>query len=309
MQSFIEFIIRFKSYISFAALIVISLSLISMGDVNKIGGFRALVLGTFGWMQEAVSWIPNPKAIQNENKALRELNLQLSNEVTRMRDAVVENKSLRALLELKKKSDKDLIAVSVVGITKIQLRNYLIIDKGENNGIKAGMPVRTDAGLVGIVIGTSGNYSMVETIINRDVKISAKCLRSDYKGIVVWEGGQNLLMRNVLQSFDVKKGDIIVTSDFSNKYPPNVPIGEVIETGEEEGHLFLKVVIKPYVNFETLEEAFVVPTLPDPERLELIKELDETLQLRQKEAGRKDKLIFRTKKKKKNKKEQNSKKK
>ncbi len=307
MQGFIEFIIRFKNYISFAALIVISLSLISMGDVNKIGGFRAFVFGTFGWVQEAFSWIPNPQATQSENKALRELNLQLSNEVTKMRDAVVENKALRKLLELKEKSNRNFIAVSVVGKTKIQLRNYLIINKGENNGIKVGMPLRTDAGLVGVVIGTSNNYSLVETIINREIKVSAKCLRSNYKGIVVWEGGQNMLMRDVLQSYDVKKGDIIVTSEFSNKYPEGVPIGKVIEREEAEGHLLLKVVVKPYVNFETLEEAFVIPAIPDTERIELIKELDETLKLRQKPASKKDKLIFKeSKDSKKNKNKKNN---
>ena len=307
MQGFIEFIIRFKNYISFAALIVISLSLISMGDVNKIGGFRTFVFGTFGWVQEAFSWIPNPKATQSENKALRELNLQLSNEVTKMRDAVVENKALRKLLELKEKSNRDFIAVSVVGKTKIQLRNYLIINKGGDNGIKVGMPLRTDAGLVGVVIGTSNNYSLVESIINREIKISAKCLRSDYKGIVVWEGGQNMLMRDILQTYDVKKGDIIVTSEFSNKYPEGIPIGKVTKTEEAEGHLLLKVVVKPYVNFETLEEAFAIPVIPDTERIELIKKLDETLKLRQKPASRKDKLIFRNSKKtKKNKNKKNS---
>ncbi len=299
MQSFIEFIIRFKSYISFAALVVISLSLISMSNVNQIGGFRTLVIATFGWVQEGFSWIPNPAAIRNENNALRELNLQLSNEVTRMRDAVVENKALRSLLQLKKNSDNEIIAVSIVGITKVQLRNYLIIDKGKSNGIETGMSLRTDAGIVGTVIGASDNYAIVETIMNRDVNISAKSLRSDYKGIIVWEGGQYLLMKDVLQSYDVKKGDIIVTSDFSNKYPVAVPIGKVVDTGEEEGHLFLKVVVKPFVNFETLEEAFVIKSLPDTERIELIRELDEKLLLRKMEARRKDKLIFKKKKKKK----------
>jgi rod shape-determining protein MreC len=184
-------------------------------------------------------------------------------------------------------------------MTKVQMRNYLIIDKGKNHGIEIGMPLRTDAGLIGIVIGSSNNYSMVETIINRDVKISAKSLRSGYRGIIVWEGGENLLMRDVLQSFDIKKGDIIITSEFSNKYPANVPIGKVVETSEEEGHLFLKVVVKPFVNFETLEEAFVVKYIPDPERLKLIKELEEKLKLLNKQAKHKDKLIFRKAKKKK----------
>jgi len=297
MQGFIEFIIRFKNYISFLALVIISLSLISMGSVNKLGGFRTMIIGTFGWIQEGFNWIPNPGAVQNENKALRELNLQLSNEVTRMRNSVVENNKLRALLDLKKVSDDEFIAVSVVGMSSIQMRNYLIIDKGSESGISTGMSLRNDAGLVGVVIGQSNNYAVVETIINRDVKISAKCLRSEYKGIVVWEGGEYLLMKNVPKSFDVKKGDVIVTSEFSNKYPVNIPIGKVREAKEEQGHLFLKVVLEPMVSFSTLEESFVIKQLPSSERTELIQEIDEKLKLRKEQTRRKDKLIFPAKKK------------
>ena len=297
MQGFIEFIIRFKNYISFLALVIISLSLISMGSVNKLGGFRTMIIGTFGWIQEGFNWIPNPGAVQNENKALRELNLQLSNEVTRMRNSVVENNKLRALLDLKKVSDDEFIAVSVVGMSSIQMRNYLIIDKGSESGIATGMSLRNDAGLVGVVIGQSSNYAVVETIINRDVKISAKCLRSEYKGIVVWEGGEYLLMKNVPKSFDVKKGDVIVTSEFSNKYPINIPIGKVREAKEEQGHLFLKVVLEPMVSFSTLEEAFVIKELPSSERTELIQEIDEKLKLRKEQTKRKDKLLFPAKKK------------
>ena len=279
------------------ALVVISLSLISMGSVNKIGGFRTVIVGTMGWFQKAISWIPNPAAIKNENSALRDLNLQLSTEVTRMRDAMVENKSLRALLGFKPKIDQPFQLVEVVGITEIQMRNYVMLDKGTFQGILDGMPVRTDAGLVGVVIGASGYFSMVEMILNRDVRISAKCLRSGYPGIVVWEGGEYLLMKNVPKSYDIKQWDIIVTSTFSNKYPENIPIGQVISSSEEKGELFLKIKIKPAVNFATLEQAFVLTFLPNPERNELIKELDEKLKLRNMDAKKHDKIFFETKKK------------
>jgi len=263
-----------------------------MGEVNKIGGFRTLIIGTFGWIQEGFDWIPNPGAIQNENRALRELNLQLSNEVTRMRNSVVENNTLRALLELKQNSESELLAVSIVGLTSIQMRNYLIINKGSADGIQSGMSIRNDAGLVGVIIGISKNYSIVETIINRDVKISAKCLRSEYKGIIAWEGGEYLVMKNVPKSFDVKKGDIIITSDFSEKYPVNIPIGRVKQAKEEPGYLFLKVIVEPMVNFATLEEAFVIKQLPETEKVDLIKEIDEKLRLRKLQTKRSDKLLF-----------------
>ena len=300
MQGFIDFILRFKNYISFAALIVISLSLISMGSVNKIGGFRTIVIGTMGWFQDVFSWIPNPAAIKNENIALRELNLQLSSEVTRMRDAVVENRNLRAMLGYAQKPDYPIETVEIVGTTSIQMRTYLMINKGTSQGLKTGMSVRTDAGLVGVLIGVGKNYSLIEMIMNRDVRVSAKCLRSGYKGIIAWEGGENLIMKNVPKSYDIKNGDVIVTSDFSNKYPENIPIGTVIKSKEQPGNLFLNVVVRPLVNFSTIEQAFVLKILPDEEKNLLIEELDRKLMLRNSEVKRNEKLIFKTDKKQKN---------
>lgn len=64
-------------------------------------------MGGIGWMQTAFSWIPNPLALKNENAALRELNLQLSDERAKIRQAIVENDKLRKMLEFKKEHDKN----------------------------------------------------------------------------------------------------------------------------------------------------------------------------------------------------------
>jgi len=290
MHRIIDFVAKYKEYFTFFALIVISLSLISMGNVTRIGGFRTVVIGGMGWFQNIFSFIPNPVALKSENQALRELNLQLSSEVTRMRQALLENKNLRQMLELKKTLDKPYVISEVTGRTTMEMRNYLTLDKGYNQGIEDGMPVRTDAGLVGVVIGASGNHSLVEVIRNRDVKVSAKVQRSGYPGLIVWEGGEEFVMKDMPKSYDVKVGDIIVSSDFSNKYPPGIPLGQVVKAIEEKGELFLKVLVRPLVNFSTIEQAFVLKYLPNPEVNQLIKEMDEKLKLRKSPPQREDKI-------------------
>jgi rod shape-determining protein MreC len=274
MQKIIDFILKYKDYITFVALVIMSLSFISLDDVNKIGGFRSSVIGTIGWVQNIFSFIPNPIALRNENKALRELNLRLSAEVTKMQNAVFENDKLRELLEYKKKSDISVISTEIVGRTSLEMRNYVSINKGKNAGIKEGMVARTDAGIAGIVVGTSNNYSMVELIKNINVKISAKDQRSKIFGILAWEGGEYFLLKNIPRSYDVKEGDMIVTSEYSNKFPEDIPLGSIVKISEEPGDLFLKVVIQPYVNFNTIEQLFVVTKLPDPEINALIKDVE-----------------------------------
>jgi rod shape-determining protein MreC len=282
MQRIINFIVKFKEYITFASLIVICLALISMGDVSKLGGYRAVIIGTVGWMQEAFAWIPNPGALKSENRAVRELNLRQSAEITRMRHALIENKRLRQMIEFKDDADYEVISAEVVGKNSVEMRNTLTLNRGKIEGITEGMSVRTDAGLAGQIVSSSDNYSLVESIFNRNVRISAKIQRTGIDGIVAWEGDEYLLLKNIPTSFDVQIGDVVLTSNFTNKYPKNVPIGVIKQIKDDPGSLFFKVEIEPYVNFSTIEQVFVMKYIPDEERLELIKEFEEKLIARKK---------------------------
>jgi rod shape-determining protein MreC len=279
MQNLINFVTRYKVYISFTALVIICLSLISIGDVSRIGGFRTVIIGSMAWMQGAFSWIPNPRSLQNENRALRELNLQLSTEVIKMRTALIENSKLRQMIDFRENFPDSLISAEIVGKSSIELRNYVVINSGTEAGIESGMSVRTDAGLVGTIVGSSDNYSLVEMVNNRNVKISAKIQRTNIDGILTWNGGDYFSMNNIPTSFDIKKGDQVLTSNYSNKYPNDVPFGVVHEVIDEKNSLFFNVKIKPYVNLATVGQVFVIKRIPDRERHLLIQSLEEKLKL------------------------------
>jgi len=256
----------------------------SFGNVAKLGGFRSVVIATIGTMQDAFSWIPNPVALKTENQAIRDLNLQLSNEVVRMRQSVIENERLRSMLDYKGKTNLQLLTAEVVGKTTTDTRNYITIDKGSENGVTEGMNIVTDAGLVGLVIGTSKSYSLVQVALNRDSRISAKIQRTHDDGIVTWEGTENLVLKNVPKVQDVQAGDVIVTSEFSTKYVKDIVIGNVLEVTTEGNSLFRKIVVKPAASFSSLEQVFVVLQQPDPERMELEKKMEEIL--RRKATGK-----------------------
>ncbi len=70
-QTIVDFITKFKEYFTFLALAVICFALISVGNINQISGFRSFMVVVTAWLQNSLSWIPNPNALRNENKALR----------------------------------------------------------------------------------------------------------------------------------------------------------------------------------------------------------------------------------------------
>lgn len=275
MRGFIEFVVRFKNAITLIALVVMSLSFMSIGNLSELGGFRAVVVGSIGWIQSVFAWIPNPVALKAENTALRELNLQLAVEAARSRQAMLENATLRSMLKLPAMTDHRLIAADVIGKTTTQQRNYATINKGRADGVREDMSVINDAGLVGIVIGASDHFAVLQLLINRDTRVSAKVQRTRVDGIVQWEGENILVLKNVPRTLDVRVGDRILTSNYSARYPANIVIGTVRLADDEANTLFRRIVVEPAVNFSTLEQVFVVDAKPDPERLALERQVDE----------------------------------
>jgi rod shape-determining protein MreC len=280
MKSFIDFVAKFKEYITLTALIVICFSSISLGNKFQLGGFRTVIVGSVGWLQSVIDWVPNPVALKSENRAVRELNLYLSSELIRSRKSIIENEKLKNMLSLRDTTKMELLPADVIGETIVELRKYVTINKGIDDGIAEGMAARTDAGLVGWIVAVNKNYSLIELINNSNVKVSTKIQRNSINGIIEWKGDKEFNMINVPDSYDMKVGDILLTSNYSNKYPADIPVGRITVAEHKVGSLFKIVKIAPLVDFSSLEQVFVISYLPNPERMGLIKEMEAKLKTR-----------------------------
>lgn len=263
-------ILRIKEYIILTFFVVISLILIFSNDNTQIRFLRAFAIGFVGTLQSGVSAVPNVFELQSENKYLREKNIELANEVASLKEAKLENIRLSKLLTLKEANVLGVISASIVNKSLVQTRNTITINAGENDSIKVNMPVVTDDGLVGKIVGVSKNYSIAQILYNKDLRISAKVQRSRVDGIFTYDGVGNLVLTNVPKAADVNPGDLIITSEYSNLFPGGIPLGTVLETGNLD-NLFKKITVKPAVNFNILEEIFVVKSQPNKEKSDLEK--------------------------------------
>jgi rod shape-determining protein MreC len=275
MKTLLSYLGNLKEYLIFSALILVSIILIFQNDNLQIRFVRAIAVNVIGTIQSGFSIIPNVFELEKENKTLRETNINLSKELSLLKEAKFENLRLNSMLEFKTRTNYRIVTGKIIGKTLIQTRNNITINIGENDSVKMGMPVITDKGLVGKIVAVSGNYSIAQIILNKDLRVSAKDQRSRVDGIISWDGEQNKIqLKNVSKSADVLVGDVIMTSEYSNSFPSGVPIGYVTAVGTID-NLFKKVDIEPFVNFETLEEVFVLKFLTDEERKDLEKKFNE----------------------------------
>jgi len=262
------FLLQIKDYLILSLLIVISLILIFSNDNSQVRFLRAVAVGFVGAVQSGLSAVPNVFEIQKENEFLREKNIELSNEVSALKEAKLENIRLTKLLSLKEKNISGVMPASIINKSLVQARNTITLDVGESDSVKINMPIITDDGLVGRVVSTSKNYSIAQILYNRNLAISVKVQRSRVDGILNYDGSGNLIINNVPKSADVNAGDVIITSEYSNYFPAGIPVGTVIEEGNLD-NLFKKIIVKSLVTFPALEEVFVLKHLPEMERLNL----------------------------------------
>jgi rod shape-determining protein MreC len=268
LERFYNLILYFKEYAIFTAFLVLSFVLMALNDNVQIKQVRTIATVGLGIVQSQVSFLPRYFRLAEENELLRRMNLQMADEVSRLREARLQNLRLREALGIKEVSGHPVLACNVVSKNLTMLRNTLTLDVGAQDGIAETMPVVSPEGLVGIVVAVSDRYAIVNILLNTDFRVSAKDQRSRVDGIIS-SNGRDVFLKDVAASQDVAVGDAIVTSNYSNMFPEGIRIGVVKSVESPSGSLLKRIIVNQSVSFVNLEEVFVVLRTADPERQNL----------------------------------------
>lgn len=107
--------------------------------------------------------------------------------------------------------------------------NMLVINAGSNDGVEPEMGVVSGTGVVGIVSAVTPHYALVMSILNSNSSISCRLRGSEYFGYLKWKGGSPLraYMDDVPRHAQIKEGDVVETSGFSNVFPAGIFLGKV----------------------------------------------------------------------------------
>lgn len=114
---------------------------------------------------------------------------------------------------------------SVAKISNNSQHNYLIINKGSDDGIEEGFGVITRRGAIGVIDAVSENYSYARSFKNHEMSLSARLGRSGSVGTLTWDGRSGALMKEIPHHVDIHPGDTIYTSGYSAIFPPDIPLG------------------------------------------------------------------------------------
>lgn len=269
-----------KDQLLTAFLLIIALVLMAGRYQGGINNLRKASITLFSYLEEPLSNIRVYRQALKTNTYLRKQNVLLLDELSRLRAAEQENRELRSLLQYSRESNLSLYPIRIVGKEINQINNSLTIDAGTEHDIEEGMPVVSAEGLVGKVILTAPGYSQVMPYMNTLFRVSAKLQNSNAYGIVSWDGESiyELQLNYVPQTVPVDSGEVVVTSGFSNQYPPDIPIGKVIRVEPQQGKETQKIYIRPFVNLYDIAKGFVVKFTPDTTVQNLNEEFEDLLE-------------------------------
>lgn len=160
-------------------------------------------------------------------------------------------------------------------------QNYLQLNRGSNFGIKDNMAVlSSDLGVVGIVVNVSPNFSQVMSLLHVKNTVSAAHKNSGTIGKVEWDAKdpRELLLKEIPRDAQLNTGDSVLTSRYSDNFPPNYLIGTIKTINSDPATGFYLLKIKPAVNFSTIQQVFIVENLQREEQIQLMKDTEKKME-------------------------------
>lgn len=224
--------------------------------------FQNIISSTFRFPGDMWGKLSELNRLREENIRLKRQLGQLTKEKEQWQRMELENKRLRNLLGYKERLPYSTIAARIIGYDPTNWFSTTIINYGQKAGIKEDMAVLTcqdgQEGLVGRVISARQDSSQVLFILDQNLAVGAKVVRTQAKGLVEGKNRRTCRMRYLPPDADLTRGDMIVTSGEGEIFPEGIPIGKVISFKREAQRLFLEAELQPLIDFNRLEDVLVV---------------------------------------------------
>ncbi len=210
------------------------------------------------------------KELIAENEELQAQISDLNDQISNMQLKLTELSKLQDLYDLDQTYyDYETTGARVIAKDSSNWYNTFTIDKGTKDGIAIDMNVIASGGLVGIVTSVGDSYAVVKSIIDDDSNVSAMISSTEDNCIV--SGNLDLMSSESTISFadlddddnQVAIGDIITTSNISDKYLPGLLIGYVASISEDENNLTKSGTLTPVVDYKHISDVLVILQLKE----------------------------------------------
>lgn len=269
MKNLLNFLLKFHHFILFILLEILSITFIvrynNFQRVRFLNSSNAIA----GKVYTQINSVKEFFTLKHQNEKL-----------------AIENTNLRRELLSIKQSDLNVLKVrppdssflktipaKVINNSVNKQYNYITINKGYRQGVRADMGVISSEGVVGVVVNVSQNFSTVLSVLNGRWSINAKMSNSNYFGPLKWEGKNPYLaiLNEIPYHVKVQEDDEVVTSGYSDIFPEGILIGKVVKIGHSKGENFQEIWVQLSTDFNNLYYVDIIQNSINIERRQLEK--------------------------------------
>lgn len=274
----------------FIALVIAALSLMAVDYRNppltrpvrtafSMAGYplQLLVDAPFDIYTNVTHYFTNQNKLASENRQLEE---QLRLYSVKNRDIQIieqQNARLRELLQAPKRPGYTFTMAEILATSSERGRQIVTLNKGSRDGVFEKQVVLAENGnIFGQVIDVTPISSRVMQLTDRQHAIPVRNQRTGMRALASGTGKTDELeLKSIAPSSDVKEGDVFVSSGLDMLFPPDFPVAQVIPNGVryEPGDQFANIFAKPFINFDNTREVLLLwkddsiaaPTIIPPE--------------------------------------------
>lgn len=249
---------------------VISAGLVILAVSGYLAPVTQLVLSPIvsaqTWLSERFMAVQSLLSTPREITELTQRNAELEVEVASLETQIIELQQqlteyqiLSSLLDFARAyPEYEYVGASVIGRDPSPFLQYVIINRGSDDGLRRGMPVVTQQGLVGRISRVTAAAANVQLITDPAMSINVRLQPSRERAVLSGSITGDLTLDFIPQEADVNPGDLVLTSGFGGNYPPNILIGQVTGVRSQDYDLFQSGSVQPVVDFEQLEIVLVI---------------------------------------------------
>lgn len=193
----------------------------------------------------------NNKALQEENIRLREKIkgsfIRLENPLVRIKDTLF-------------RQQYEYISSLVINSSTNKRNNFFTLNVGGLQGVKRGMGVFSDKGVVGVIHSTSRHYAVVKSVLTEHINIDVIVESTGAFGLLKWDGRNSKFgtITGISNDMKLKKGTRVVTRGGSTIFPKGLMVGYVEKLTPIEGKPLWDVTIRFSEDYRSIQNVYVI---------------------------------------------------
>lgn len=257
MLRILQFLYSLRSFLLFVLLEVLAIGLIVSNNSPQGAAFFNSSNALIGSVLKTRSDILDFFSFAQANEALIRENTLLLEQIKALKQ---EPDSLPIPLDSAFEAQFQFTGARVISNSLRFAQNHLTLNKGSKDGLKPGMGIFNQDGIVGRVKSVSENYSVGISLLNTGLLVSSKIKSTENFGSVNWDGksSKQAKMLYVPRHVRAQAGDTIVTSGFNAVFPEGIRIGIISSVNQGADPNYLDILIDLSTDFSRVNYVYLV---------------------------------------------------